>query len=108
MNLRIYLFAICILSPLFFGNVCFAQGGRDREEKAAMLMEMAKSQSFDELLDSISRNDNETFDAISSSRRDPASLRHIDSTFQGVIYDPRVRKLYELSTKMTKNLSENP
>ena len=51
MNLRIYLFAICILSPLFFGNVCFAQGGRDRSDQADMLMEMAKSQSFDEFLE---------------------------------------------------------
>jgi len=102
MNSRFCFFAYYILWFLFFGNVCLGQGRRDRAEKAAMLMEMAKSQSFDELMDSISRNDNETFDAISSSRRDPASLRHIDSTFQGVIYDPRVRKLYELSTKMTK------
>ena len=106
MNSKIYLFAFCVLSFLFFSNVCLGQGGRDRAEKAAMLMEMAKSQSFDELMASISRNDNETFDAISSSRGDPASLRHIDSTFQGVIFDPRVRKLYELSTKMTKEQAE--
>ncbi|MFN5321320.1 MAG: hypothetical protein ACK5D7_07615 [Planctomycetota bacterium] len=102
MNSRFCFFAYYILWFLFFGNVCLGQGRRDRAEKAAMLMEMAKSQSFDELMDSISRNDNGSFDVIRSVRLDPSCFRHSDSIFQGTIYDPRVRKLYELSTKMTK------
>jgi len=102
MNSKIHLLAFYILAFLCFGNVCLGQARRDRPEQADALMEIAKSKSFDELMDSISRDENGTFDVIGSIRLDPASFRQNESIFQGTIYDPRVRKLYELSMKMTK------
>ena len=100
MNSKSCIFAFYIHVFLCFGNVCLGQGARSIPEQADRLMEIAKSQSFDELIDSISRHDQETYGALSLLGRNGARLE--SSQLRQAIRDPRVRKLFELATKMTK------
>ena len=100
MNSNFYLLVFHALAFLGFGNVSFGQDSPS--ELAARLEGIAKRRSFDELMDSISRNDDGTFGAIMSSGMDPACASHVSSKFLETIYDPRVRKLYELSIKLGK------
>ncbi|MFN5706582.1 MAG: hypothetical protein ACK48X_00870, partial [Planctomycetota bacterium] len=70
MNSNFYLLVFHALAFLGFGNVSFGQDSPS--ELAARLEGIAKRRSFDELMDSISLNDDGTFGAIMSSGMDPA------------------------------------
>lgn len=100
MSWKYYL--VFIVVTLAITDHCWGQDGRKLSEQITILDDCTKKRNFDQLMDSISTSDDGNFDLVMVASGDSAGLRHARSSIKGTIYDPRVRKLYELASQMTE------
>ncbi len=96
------MFLIALLTLTVLANVSFGQFDRSPSEQLAKLIKETEARGFDELMDSISQRDGGNFDIVFARSRFGGNLRRGTSQFQGVLGDPRVRKLYQLALAMPK------